>query len=97
MTRPQPQIPLVRGSEYRENYANGVQVSVSLWDFFILFGIVRQEAPGSPMSVENFQAVYLSPPLAKSLFNVLQQNILRYEEVYGEIRLEPQAQGGLIQ
>ncbi|MEI9975515.1 MAG: hypothetical protein WDO73_27680 [Ignavibacteriota bacterium] len=24
--------------EYRENYANSVQVRVNLWDFFLMFG-----------------------------------------------------------
>ncbi len=96
MTPPQPQIQLVRGPEYRENYANSVQVRANLWDFFLSFGVISQTAPES-VSIQNFQGIYLSPQQAKALFNILQQNISQYEGAFGEIRLEPHAQGGVIQ
>ena len=34
--QPAPKIQLINTSEYRENYANSVQVRVNLWDFFLL-------------------------------------------------------------
>ncbi len=93
MTTPQPpQIQLVKRADYRENYANSVQIRVNLWDFFLSFGIFTQNAPDS-VAIENFQGIYLSPQQAKALFNVLQQNINQYEAAFGEIRLEPQSQG----
>jgi flagellar protein FlaG len=82
-------IQLVNTPEYRENYANSVQVRANLWDFFLLFGIMNQTAPDS-VSIQNFQGLYLSPQQAKALFNVLQQNLSQYEGTFGEIRLEPQ-------
>jgi flagellar protein FlaG len=96
MTQPQPQIHLVKGSNYRESYANSVQVRANLWDFFISFGLISQTAPDS-VSIENFQGIYVSPQQAKALFNILQQNLSQYEAAFGEIRLEPQSPGGAIQ
>ena len=93
---PAPKIQLINTADYRENYANSVQVRVNLWDFFLLFGRVNQTAPDS-VSIQNFQGIYLSPQQAKALLNVLQQNVTQYESAFGEIRLEPQTPGGIIQ
>jgi hypothetical protein len=92
-----PKIELVTTAEYRESYANSVQVRVNLWDFFLLFGTLNQTAPDA-VSIRNFQGIYLSPQQSKALLNVLQQNITQYEAAFGEIRLEPQqTSGGSIQ
>ena len=97
-SQPQPKIQLSNTNDYREGYANSVQVRVNLWDFFLMFGTINQTSPDA-VSIFNFQGVYLSPQQAKALFNVLQQNISQYEATFGEIRLEPQgqAQGSVIQ
>ena len=34
----QPNIKLSNTPDYRENYANSVQVRVNVWDFFLVFG-----------------------------------------------------------
>ncbi len=97
MNQPQqPRIQLINTPEYRENYANSVQIRVNLWDFFLLFGIVNQTSPEN-VAIHNFQGVYLSPQQAKALLNVLQQNITQYESAFGEIRLEPQRPGDVLQ
>ena len=95
-SHPQPKITMVTREDYRENYANSVQVRVNLWDFFLLLGTVNQTAPDT-VSIHNFQGLYLSPQQAKALSNLLQQNISQYEATFGEIRLEPQAPGAVIQ
>ncbi|HYO84703.1 MAG TPA: DUF3467 domain-containing protein [Bryobacteraceae bacterium] len=94
----EPKIQVNNSAEYRENYANSVQVRVNLWDFFLLFGTLTQNAPDA-VSIQNFQGLYLSPQQAKALLNILQQNVSQYEATFGEIRLEPQQgeQGGVIQ
>ena len=95
----EPKIELTNSSDYRENYANSVQVRVNLWDFFLMFGTLAQQTPEA-VSIQNFQGVYLSPQQAKALLNIMQQNISQYEAAFGEIRLEPQnpgTQGGVIQ
>ena len=35
---PQPSIQLTNTPDYRESYANSVQVRVNVWDFFLIFG-----------------------------------------------------------
>jgi flagellar protein FlaG len=98
MTPPQtpPKIQLSQSSDYREGYANSVQIRVNLWDFFLMFGTINQTAADS-VYIQNFQGVYLSPQQAKALYNVLQQNINQYEATFGEIKLEPQGSGNVIQ
>ncbi|MCC6389334.1 MAG: DUF3467 domain-containing protein [Bryobacterales bacterium] len=95
-----PKIDLVQRPDYRESYANSVQVRANLWDFFLMFGIVQQTGQDS-VTIHNFQGIYLSPQQAKALLNVLQQNIKEYEGAFGEIRLEPSAgaasSGGFLQ
>ena len=88
-----PKIQLTNSSEFRESYANSVQVRVSLWDFFLLFGTMSQSADS--VTIHNFQGIYLSPQQAKALANVLNQNISQYETTFGEITLEPKAPGSI--
>jgi flagellar protein FlaG len=94
--QPQPRIQLTNSAQYRESYANSVQIRVNLWDFFLMFGTVNQTVPDQ-VNIENFQGIYLSPQQAKALLNVLQQNVSQYESTFGEIRIEPKSPGGTIQ
>jgi flagellar protein FlaG len=87
---PQPKIQLENAPDYREGYANSVQVRPNLWDFFLSFGTIQQSSPDA-VTIHNFQGIYLSPQQAKALLNVLQQNVSQWEAAFGEIRLEPQA------
>jgi Protein of unknown function (DUF3467) len=93
---PPPKIQLINTPEFREQYANSVQVRVSLWDFFLMFGTVNQTAPDQVL-IHNFQGIYVSPQQAKALLNVLQQNVTQYETAFGEIKLEPQSAAGIVQ
>jgi hypothetical protein len=89
MTIPaQPKINLLNSPDYRENYANSVQVRVNVWDFFLVFGTLQQQSE-TQVEVKNFQGVYLSPQQAKALVSILQQNISGYESAFGEIKLDP--------
>src|SRR6516162_5135826 len=88
--QPPTKIKLTNTADYREQYANSVQVRVSLWDFFLLFGTINQTAPDN-VSIANYQGIFLSPQQAKALANVLNQNVSQYEAAFGEIHLEPQA------
>jgi len=84
----QPEIKLVNTPEYREHYANSVQVRVNVWDFFLVFGTLQQQTE-TQVEVRNFQGIYLSPQQAKALMTVLQQNVSGYENTFGEIKLDP--------
>ena len=95
--QPAPKLQLTQTADYREGYANSVQMRVSLWDFFLLFGQANQTAPDA-VTIQNFQGVFLSPQQAKALSNLLLQNLSQYEATFGEIRLEAHGgQGGVIQ
>lgn len=91
-----PAVKLENSAEYRENYANSVQLRASLWDFLLMFGTLRQQTPEAVV-IQNFQGVYLSPQQAKALLNVLSTNVQQYEATFGEIRLEPQGDSNLVQ
>jgi len=84
----QPNIKLVNDPNYRENYANSVQVRVNVWDFFLVFGTMQQQVENE-VEIRNFQGVYLSPQQAKALMSILQQNVANYEQAFGEIKLDP--------
>jgi Protein of unknown function (DUF3467) len=83
----QPNIKLVNGPEYRESYANSVQVRVNVWDFFLVFGTLQQQTENH-VEVLNFHGIYLSPQQAKALTSILQQNVASYESTFGEIKLD---------
>jgi len=89
------QVEIVRTPDYREGYANSIQVRVNLWDFLLVFGRLNQN-PAGHVSIEVFQGIYLSPQQAKALANVLNQNLAQYEATFGAIRLEPLAPEGAI-
>ena len=90
-------IEIKKRNDYRDNYANSVQVRMTMWDFYLTFGVMA-DASSAGVTIEAFQGVYLSPQQAKALSNILQQNLMQYENAFGEIRLEPQASAtGVIQ
>ena len=91
----QPDIKLTNSSDYRESYSNSVQIRVSVWDFFLVFGTLQQQTE-SQVDVRNFQGIYLSPQQAKALLRVLEQNIVQYENAFGEIKLDPRMAAGPI-
>ena len=91
-----PKITLTKSADYKETYANSVQVRVNLWDFFLSFGLIDQTTPDA-VTIQNTYGIYLSPQQAKALANVLNQNLQQYESAFGEIRLEPQSTGAVIQ
>lgn len=94
---PQPSVELVNGPDFRDGYANSVQLRVSLWDFYLLFGNIQQDSRPGHVSIRSFQGIYLSPQQAKALLNVLQQNVQQYESAFGEIRLEPKGDTNIVQ
>ncbi len=94
MTNPtQPAIQLTTTQDYRESYANSVQVRVNVWDFFLVFGTLQQQDEAH-VDVRNFQGIYLSPQQAKALLTILQQNLINYENTFGEIKLDPRVGPG---
>ena len=92
MNPPTPQTPelkVTQAPDYRETYANSVQVRVSVWDFSLVFGLASSDSP-EQVTIRNHQAIFLSPQQAKALWNVLGQNLAQYEQAFGSLNLEPQ-------
>jgi hypothetical protein len=89
MTAPaQPNVKLINTPDYRESYANSVQMRVNVWDFFLAFGTLQQQSE-TQVEIRNFQGIYISPQQAKALLGLLQQNVSGYESAFGEIKLDP--------
>lgn len=94
-TQPQPNIKFSNTPDYREAYANSVQIRVNVWDFFLVFGTMQQSSE-TQVELRNFQGVYLSPQQAKALMTLLQQNVSNYESAFGPIQLDPRQPGGPV-
>ena len=43
MPQQQPDVKLTATKDYRDSYANSVQVRVNVWDFFLVFGTLKQD------------------------------------------------------
>ncbi len=91
----QPKVKLEQAADYRESYANSVQVQMSVWDFRLSFGTAHQET-AEEITINTFQALYLSPQQAKALWNVLGQNLAQYEQTFGHLSLEPKPPQGPV-
>jgi flagellar protein FlaG len=79
---------LVQSPDYRESYANRIQMHWSLLDFKLIFGLASIDAPDQ-VSINNHTAIYLSPQQAKILWNILGQHLAQYEQAFGALNLEP--------
>ncbi|MGH9534831.1 MAG: DUF3467 domain-containing protein [Terriglobales bacterium] len=91
-----PRIKVVHRPDYRDNYANSVQVRPSAWDFFLQFGTLDQKIPDE-VEIHLFQGIYLSPQQAKAVVGLLQTHLANYEKAFGEIQLEPHADANRVQ
>ena len=89
----EPVLKLTNTEDYRDGYANSVQVRMSVWDFFLVFGTMSQQN-ADELTVKNFQGIYLSPQQAKALWNILGHNLAQYEQTFGSITLEQLPQSG---
>ena len=87
-SKPEATLKVVEREGYRENYANSVQVRMSVWDFFLGFGTLSQSAPDQ-LTLESFQGIYVSPQQAKALAQLLHANLEQYERTFGAISIEP--------
>src|SRR5258708_13081987 len=84
----QPNVKLNNAPDYREAYANSVQMRVNVWDFFMVFGTLQQQTE-TQVEIRNFQGIYLSPQQAKALLGLLQQNVSGYETSFWHIKPDP--------
>ena len=84
-----PHLNLAQTPDYRESYANSVQVRMSVLDFKVVFGLLSNDTP-EQWTIRNHNAIFLSPQQAKVLWNMLGQHLAQYEQAFGALNLEPQ-------
>ena len=69
-------------------YCNVAEMNSSVYDFYFVFGQKIVPSPG--ISDEEFRvAIHMSPQHTKALCNILTENIITYEKLYGNIKLDP--------
>lgn len=80
----------VRVPAFVSTYSNNAQLRTSNWDVSCVFGeIVGEESAGAPI-IEQRVSVVMSPQHAKAFLRLLQENIRKYEEAFGEIKWQPE-------
>lgn len=79
---------VTRTPDYREFYANSVNLRVSNWDFFFEFGKIST-ITDKEIDVSAEAGVYLSPQQTKALLAILTEHLSRYERNFGEIAVQP--------
>lgn len=77
-----------RAENFKTVYANSAQMEVNTWDFTFIFGKVRLGSTPIPV-IDQELAVVMSPQHAKVMLDVLAREVKRYEDILGEIHVEP--------
>jgi len=82
-------IRLVNATDYRDAYANSIQIRVSVWDFLLIFGRLQ------PVNRAGSGSAKLSGDLPESAAGQgvagrsWSRNVRQYEGTFGEIKLDP--------
>jgi len=71
----------------RLGLCNLVNINVSVWDIRFIFGEIEQ-ADENKLVMTDRVRVSMSPAHAKVFSEVLVRNIQKYEEVFGEIKIQ---------
>ncbi|MGH9412821.1 MAG: DUF3467 domain-containing protein [Terriglobales bacterium] len=91
-----PRVRVTQNPDYREVYANSVQIRPSTWDFLLQFGLLEQKQ-ADEVEVHLSQGIYLSPQQAKAVLHLLKTHIESYEKAFGEVQLQPLNLPGAVQ
>jgi len=78
-TAQQPQLNVAQTEDYRESYANSVQVRVSVWDFQLVSACLS-ESPDQ-VTIRNHQAIFLSRSRRKHC-GMCWADIAQYEQAF---------------
>ena len=89
-------VKFVDGPQYSAFYSNNVNFQVNLTDFVLVFGEIIEANPERAI-VERRARVTLNPIQAKIMTLLLLQNIQKYEQVHGELKLPVEAMNILEQ
>lgn len=89
-------VKVLHRADYRESYANAVQIRPSTWDFFLQFGTLEPKSQ-EEVEMHMFQGVYISPQQAKAVLQLLHSHMESYEKAFGEVQLLPLPAPGAVQ
>src|SRR4051812_38450918 len=87
---PEPKQEIVRSADFHHVYANSARITVSLWDFRFFFGEV-EEANAELIRLNETAKDTMSPQHTKVFLRVLDDNVRKYEEKFGEIKIPANA------
>lgn len=77
-----------RSPDYQSVYSNNIHLSVSLFDFSLVFGEITDDRSDNGMNVVNQKVrVVLSKEMTKVLWRLLDRNLAAYEKQYGQINI----------
>jgi hypothetical protein len=79
--------------DFQSYYANSARITVNVWDFRLLLGEV-EEATQELLRVSEKVKITMSPQHAKVFSRVLAENVKKYEETFGEIKVPAELIGG---
>jgi hypothetical protein len=79
-------ISFVDGPQYSAFYSNNINFQVNLLDFVLVFGEIIDATPEKAI-VERKARVTLNPIQAKIMALLLLQNIQKYEQMHGDLKL----------
>ncbi|MBU1183837.1 MAG: DUF3467 domain-containing protein [Proteobacteria bacterium] len=84
------QLELVYPEHLDAVYSNHVQLNISVWDVIFDFGTVDPR-PGTDQAPKAFihNRIIMSPNHAKQFAKILNENIGKYEEIFGVLNVEP--------
>jgi hypothetical protein len=88
MTEQSRKEEFTRSADFTSVYANSARITTNVWDFRFLFGEVEEASPEILKVVEAVK-VTMSPQHTKVFLRVLAQNVRKYEETFGEIKVPP--------
>lgn len=75
--------------DFKQHYANSVQIKISLWDAELVFGLLQTPmVPGEEVTILNWGSVHISPQQAKALAQLLDSHVRMYEQNFGPISLK---------
>ena len=83
---PQTKIEFHKTPDYRDEYANSVNLQVTTWDFQLTFGRLETQS-ADLIAIDNFSRVYISPQQAKA--HPLQVLFLRSDATFSKYRPVP--------
>jgi hypothetical protein len=83
---PEQKQEIVRSTDFHDVYANSARITVTFWDFRFLFGEVEELTP-EVLKLSETVKVTMSPQHTKVFLRILDENVRKYEEKFGEIKI----------